>query len=561
MSSSNSSVLALLLASLVGCGQPLVEFGNPNPTVTSTDPTNASTGVGVRSTVNATFSERMDPATLSASSFTLQQGGLAISGTVTYAGMTATFTPTVDLAPNTFTATVSTGARSAASTIGLAADYTWTFTTVAGGQPAVTSTDPGNSYAGVVLSKQITANFSRAMDPATINGATFLLKQGTTPVSGTVSYAGTTARFIPASLLTANTAYDATITTGANDLAGLGIAANYKWSFTTGTATNVTPPSVTVVNPADGATGVCPNEVVQATFSGPMDPATMVAANFTLAAAAARTGAVSFDPASQVATFTPGSNLSTNTSYVATVTTGMKDQTGTPLAQNKVWRFTTGSTLCQAPVPLRSLSTFVAVAGAGLTNAGATILGGDVGLYPTATCTSDGAPCNPPGNAPKITGTLYAADPAGVASKAKADLLQAYSDAAGRPAGTPEADLSGLTLTPGVYTSGSTMILGTNATLILDAQGDANAVWIFQLGSALTVNAGAKVLLVNGAKAGNVTWAIGSSSTLGANVTFKGSILAQTANTVGTSTTVEGRLLCTSASITLLANTITLPAP
>jgi Ice-binding-like/Bacterial Ig-like domain len=559
MSAVKPSVLVLLLTSLAGCGQPLVEFGNTVPTVTSTDPTNVSTGVGVKSTVNATFSEGMNPATLSASSFTLRQGATAILGAVTYAGLTATFTPAVDLSPNTFTATISTGARSAANAINMAADYTWTFTTVSGGQPAVTSTDPANSDTGVVLSKQLTANFSRAMDPATITVSTFLLKHGTTSISGAVSYAGTTATFIPASLLTANTAYDATITTAANDLAGLGIAANYKWSFTTGAAT--TPPAVTVVNPADGATGVCPNVVLQATFDSAMDPATVVAANFTLAAGASVTGTVGYDPASRTASFTPTpGNLSSGTSYVATVTTGMKDNTGNALAQNKVWGFKTGATLCQAPVPLRTLSTFVVVAGAGLTNAGATVLGGDVGLYPTATCTSNGGACNPPGNSPKITGTLYAADPAGVASQAKADLLNAYSDASGRPAGTPASALSG-TLTPGVYTSATTMTIAASSTLILDAQGNANAVWIFQLGTALTVSDGAKVSLVNGAKAANVYWAIGTSSALGSNVSFKGSVLAQTANTVASGTTVEGRLLCTSASITLVANTITLPAP
>jgi hypothetical protein len=309
-----------------------------------------------------------------------------------------------------------------------------------------------------------------------------------------------------------------------------------------------------------------PNVVVQATFSHSMDTNTVVAANFTLAGPTASvSGAVSYDAASRTASFTPSPNLATGTSYVATVTTGMKDSGGNPLAQNKVWRFTTGTTLCQPPVNLRSLSTFVAVAGAGLTNSnsgGVTVLGGDVGLYPTATCTSDGAACNPPGNAPKITGTLYAADPGGVAAAAKADLLQAYNDAAGRPQGIVVADLSGLTLTPGVYSSpASTMMIGVNGTLVLDAQGNSNAVWIFQVGSALTVNHGAKVYLVNGAKAGNVYWAIGSSSTLDYSVSFKGSVLAQTANTVGTGSTVEGRLLCTSASITLLANTITLPAP
>ena len=327
-----------------------------------------------------------------------------------------------------------------------------------------------------------------------------------------------------------------------------------------------TTPAVIASNPIDTANGTCPNTKVTATFSDAMDPLTIVAANFTLTSppAVPVNGSVTYDAANHVATFTPAADLALNTLFTATITTGVKSHIGIALAANKVWTFTTGAAACQLPVNLRSLVTFVAVAGAGLTNsnsAGVTVLGGDVGLNPTATCVSDGSPCNPAANAPKITGTLYAADPAGVAAQAKADLVQAYNDATGRPPGTVEADLSGLVLAPGVYTSGSTMMIATNATLVLDGQGDSNAVWIFQLGSALTVGTGAKVFLVNGAKAANVFWAIGSSSTLGSGVSFKGTVLAQASNSVGTGSAVEGRLLCTTGQITLLSDTITLPTP
>jgi hypothetical protein len=135
MSALNKSLLVLLLTSLAGCGQQLVEFGTNNPgvssgpTVTSTDPLDTATDVGVSRTVNATFSEQMDPATITMATFTLKQGTTAIAGTVKYAGMTATFTPATDLSSNTFTATVSTGAKSAATGNALAADYMWTFKT------------------------------------------------------------------------------------------------------------------------------------------------------------------------------------------------------------------------------------------------------------------------------------------------------------------------------------------------------------------------------------------------------------------------------------------------
>ena len=115
------------------------------------------------------------------------------------------------------------------------------------------------------------------------------------------------------------------------------------------------------------------------------------------------------------------------------------------------------------------------------------------------------------------------------------------------------------TLAPGVYTSGSSMDIAVGGTLTLDAQGDANASWIFQVGSTLTANNGSRVLLVNGARAANVFWAVGSSSTIGSNVDFKGTVMAAASNSVGTGSTVEGRLLCSTGAITLLSDVVTLP--
>jgi Ice-binding-like/Bacterial Ig-like domain len=334
-----------------------------------------------------------------------------------------------------------------------------------------------------------------------------------------------------------------------------------------GTTGNVAP-TVTSTNPGSGLLGLCIPAQINATFSDAMDPLTIGAAQFTVTTPGptAVAGAVTYDAGTRVASFAPTAALSGSTTYTATVTTGAKNAAGTALAANKVWSFTTSSSPCVMPVNLRSLSSFVAVAGAGLTNSNTqlpavTTLKGDVGLSPTATCMSDGSVCNPPAGAPKITGNLYANDPAGKASAAKADLVSAYNDAQGRPPGSLLANLDGLILSAGVYTSGSTMDLAVNGTLTLDAKNDQNAVWIFQVGSALTANAGSKVVLINGAKAANVFWAIGSSSTLGTNVDFKGTVLAQASNSVGTGATVEGRLVCTTGAISLLSNVITLPAP
>lgn len=337
-------------------------------------------------------------------------------------------------------------------------------------------------------------------------------------------------------------------------------------------AVNV-PPQVTATEPVSSDAPTCPPNAITATFDQPMDLATLTTATFLVVALPlAPTGAeqlpvdgtVSYDAATNSAVFTPLVELAEDTEYTVTITDAASNAAGQPLPAPSVWSFVTGQKPCQQPVSLGTLRTFVAVAGAGLTNsnsAGVTVLNGDVGLSETGTCMSDGSPCNPAAGAPIINGTLYQNDPGGKASAAKAALVSAYVDAAGRPPGIVEADLSGLTLLPGVYSSGSTMQIAVGGVLTLDGNGDANAVWIFQIGSALTVDNNAKVVMVGKGKAANVFWAVGSSSTLGGGVSFAGNVLAQSSNSVGTGSVVEGRLLCTTGQITLLSNTITLPAP
>ena len=139
----------------------------------------------------------------------------------------------------------------------------------------MTLTVPANAATGVPINQKIAATFSEAMDPLTISTATFTLKQGTTPVAGTVTYAavGTTATFTPASGLAPLTTYTATITTGARDLAGNPLLNNFAWSFTTGAAPDTTAPTVISAFPTNASTGVPINQAINATFSEAMDPA------------------------------------------------------------------------------------------------------------------------------------------------------------------------------------------------------------------------------------------------------------------------------------------------
>ena len=202
-----------------------------------------------------------------------------------------------------------------------------------------------------------------------------------------------------------------------------------------------------------------------------------------------------------------------------------------------------------APVELGTAGSFAVLAGSAVTNTGPSVIDGDLGVSPGSAVTGF-----PPGIVP---GTIHAGD--AVAAQAQSDLTIAYNDAAGRACDTnlTGQDLGGLTLTPGVYCfSSSAQLTGA---LTLDAQGDPDAVFIFQIGSTLTTASASTVNLINGAQACNVFWQVGSSATLGTNSTFRGTILALTSITVTTGTTVEGRTLARNGAVTLDNNVITTP--
>ncbi len=173
--------------------------------------------------------------------------------TYTATGPVASFTPSVNLAYNTvYTATITTGA---ANTLGVdtAKNYTWTFTTMTP-PPVVVSTIPANGATGVPVTQALTATFNEAMSAATINGASFTLAgPGGVSVAGAVTYNanGFVATFIPSMNLANGAVYTATISTGAEDLAGSGLTANYTWTFTT----IAPPPLVVSTVPLNGATG------------------------------------------------------------------------------------------------------------------------------------------------------------------------------------------------------------------------------------------------------------------------------------------------------------------
>lgn len=470
--------------------------------------------------------------------------------------------------------------------------------------PTVTVVTPSAGALVAPNTKTVTAAFSKAMDPATLTAASFTLACPlATPINGgAVSYLpdskiATLTLPVPLPLARDCTA---TVTTAAKDSTGLSMVSNFSWQFSTSASTDVMAPTVTLVNPLDAATGVATNAAIKATFSEAMDPLTVKGANFTLSSAGGSVaGTVSVNPLNTIATFTPSANLAVNTTYTATVTTGVTDQAGNPLAAVKAWNFTTSALATAAPlVVLNMAQPFGTFGGsAGMTNMGTlTIVNGDIGTIATTTSSITGfhdasnVYTETPSNMGDVTGKIYtctnsttgsnvagpSAPDCALATQARLDAQTAYLALAAMPvvgaSPAPGANLAGVTLLPGTYKApdGSYLIQGGNLTL--DAQGDANATWVFQMASTLTVGgpgaaAPQSIILTNGALARNVFWQVGSAATINAagGGTMVGTIIAKDGVTTSTAgqvalVTLNGRALSLGASVTMVNTIVTVPA-
>lgn len=220
------------------------------PIVVSTSPANSATAVATNSNVIARFSKAMTAATINAVTFAVTgPGTTAVPGTVSYDAINfvADFLPSAPLAASTlFTATVTAGAKDSAGNP-MQADYVWTFTTGTTADttaPTVTSTSPADLATGVPINQIISAVFSEQMDSSTLTTTSFTLMNGLVAVPGSVMCPGTTASFKPAANLAPSTTFTARITTVARDLADNPMAADYVWTFQTGTVAAAGPASV-----------------------------------------------------------------------------------------------------------------------------------------------------------------------------------------------------------------------------------------------------------------------------------------------------------------------------
>jgi hypothetical protein len=297
------------------------------PWVTTMAPGDGAGGVAVASGVRAVFSEALDPATMTASNFTLSGGAGTVAASVTYDAATrsAFLSPSGPLQPGTaYTVTVKGGPSGVADPLGnpMFVDRVWRFTTAAAPETTITSGPPnpaGPAAAFAFSSSQPGASFQCRLDAAPFADCT-----------SPTSYSG---------LADGGHAFEVrawTLAAGADPS-----AARWTWSVDT------TAPTVTGIAPADGAAGVAVEVVLRATFSEAVDAGSVSPSSFVLTggpAAGPVEATVSYDPASRTASLTPGAPLAPGNSYTATVkggAGGVADPAGNPLAADRIWGFTT----------------------------------------------------------------------------------------------------------------------------------------------------------------------------------------------------------------------------
>ncbi|HEX5329215.1 ice-binding family protein [Sulfuricurvum sp.] len=442
--------------------------------------------------------------------------------------------------------------------------------------PTVTTTTPFDTAISVARNTKVLAQFSTTMDATTLSTTTFTLTgPGATPVSGTVTYSGTTATFDPTVDLNASTLYTATVTKGAKNSSGVAMNADYVWTFTTGAITDIIPPDVNATYPDSNATAIPINRNITATFNEAIDPASLNNTTFTLSDGVTPVvGTITY--VGSTAIFNPTGDLNSSTVYTATLTTGITDLASNTMASNYTWNFTTGTAVAVGPDPvnLGTAINYAVLAKTAISTIPNSVVTGNIGLSPAARGALTGWSQTNDVTDTYATSTqvvapfkLYASDFVGGTTTADLtsavlNMQAAYTDAAGRAATSAattnvgSGTLTSLTLAPGVYEWGSAVTIPTDLTFT----GNATDVWILKVAGTLDMAANKNVILGGSALAKNIFWQVSGAVTIGAGTQFKGVVLGQTAITMGGLSSIEGRLLAQSA-ITLSATTVTQPAP
>jgi uncharacterized repeat protein (TIGR02543 family) len=534
------------------------------PAVTA-DPINNAVDVPLAKVIIATFSVPMDTLTLKAPATTIivKQGTTIIPGRYSFTTTTASFTPSVALSPFTiYTLTITTAAKNTLGTP-LATDYVWSFTTipqinvsalpVLGGTVAGGGTFAQGSSVTVTATPKTGYSFTNWTEGVTIvsTNASYQLNMAGNKTlvanfaTGTSTFALNTTGVNGTVAKLPNTA---TYNSGATVVLTPTPATGFVFTSWSGDATGTANPLTVTMNA---------NKNITANFTA------IPVGTFTLNVTALN-GTVVKNPS--LVSYANGATVQLTatpaTGFIFTSWSGDATGSVSPVTvtmngnKNVTANFTAAVHAGPLNINLGSAGDFAVLGGSGVSNTGVTTrIIGDVGSFPTATI--DGL------LAGNVNGILYmTADP--IVGQAKIDLTTAYNDGQARSlnAISLPGQLGGLTLAPGLYVNSSTSGIsgtGSNAILTLDAQGDANAVWIFKMGSTFVTDAGTSIVLAGGAQAKNIYWSVGTSATLGTNSIFYGNILADQAITLTTGATLYGRALTRVAAVTIDSSIITKP--
>ncbi len=296
------------------------------PDILYTIPVADAKYVDINQEIVLIFSEAMDSSTINTTNYYMSGGAF---GAVSYNPTThiATLTPSSSMSwATTYTVTITADVADSAGNT-LSGGYSWSFRSEPDTYaPIVSSVNPANGATGISTNiTSITATFNESLAGSTITNSTFTVSG----LTGTVSYNNSTytATFTPSSQLLYGQAYTAALSTAVTDTAGNPLASTYQWTFTS--EVDVTPPTVTLVNPISGAAGVARGATITAVFSEDMTASTINTTTFTVSGIA---GSVSYDAPSNKATFTPSGLMPYNTMLKATITTGAQDLYGNAIA-------------------------------------------------------------------------------------------------------------------------------------------------------------------------------------------------------------------------------------
>src|SRR5436190_612016 len=353
----------LLVAVLVSIGFSAKADVIP-PTVVSTTPGSWSININAGTTVSAVFSEAMNAATITGTTFQLRNAltNTLVPATVTYNTSTRTATLYPNSVLNSLVYLVNIdggtgGVRDAAGNA-MTSDYSWYFIMIPLidlTPPIVLSVSPANGTTGVSISTNVQAILSEEMMPSSINTTTVELRNpANVLVASTVSYNSSTRTITldPGTSLSPSTVYRATVKGGASgvkDENGNPLQANYTWSFTTMAADN-TPPTITGVSPVNGATSISVSTTASAVFNEAMNASTIGTATFELRNSSNTLipATVSYNVTTKTVTLTPSSLLAPANVYTATIkggSSGVKDAAGNAMVNNYIWSFTTGASI------------------------------------------------------------------------------------------------------------------------------------------------------------------------------------------------------------------------